>query len=1282
MSQSTLTRPAGSAGRPGDGAGGPPASGAGAGGTNGTPPAPADEAPATLAALLAALAADPALTAAVAGWRDGDLRHDLVAPTAVRAVLTTLLAGARAPGARDGDSSVPVAGPVVVVTATTREAEDLASALRSLMPADDVALYPSWETLPHERLSPGSDTVGRRLAVLRRLAHPDGTGPRGMPSVVVAPIRSVLQPQVVGLADLVPVHVAVGDEVGLDALVEGLAAAAYGRVDLVEKRGQFAVRGGIVDVFPPTEEHPVRVEFFGDAVDTIRRFAVADQRTLESVDSLWAPPCRELLLTDTVRGRARALLANHPELSDLLGRIADGIAVDGMESLSPVLADALELFVDVLPDGAGVLVLDPERVRTRAHDLVATSREFLDASWANAAAGGQAPIDLGAAAYQDFGEVREHALAGGLPWWTLGPLGSLSGSGGGTADHAADPVAVASESAETSGRIDLFDVDPYRGDAERAAKDLSVALHAGWAAVVVTAGPGSAKRLAKVLTENGAPARVVPALPDPLPTDIVLVTTGALVGGFRAPALKVVVLGEDDLTGRVGSSTRDMRKMPSRRRNTVDPLALKPGDFVVHEQHGVGRFVEMVERTLNNATREYLVVEYAPSKRNQPGDRLFVPTDSLDQLSRYVGGDAPALDKMGGGDWAKRKGRARKAVKEIAGELIRLYAARNSTVGHAFGPDTPWQGELEDAFPYAETPDQLACIDEVKADMERPTPMDRLVCGDVGYGKTEIAVRAAFKAIQDGKQVALLVPTTLLVQQHGQTFTERYASFPVKVAQLSRFQSRTESAAVLAGLADGSIDLVIGTHRLLSGEVRMKDLGLVIVDEEQRFGVEHKEALKRLRTSVDVLSMSATPIPRTLEMAVTGIREMSTIATPPEERHPVLTYVGGYDEKQVGAAIRREMLRDGQVFFVHNKVNDIERAAARIAELVPDARIAVAHGQMGEHQLEKVIVDFWERRFDVLVCTTIVESGLDIPNANTLILDRAETMGLSQLHQLRGRVGRGRERAYAYFFYDVDRPMTETAHDRLATIAQHTDLGAGTAVAMKDLEIRGAGNLLGGEQAGHIADVGFDLYIRLVGEAVTAFRRGGEDAEAPDVRVELPVDAHLPHDYLASERLRLEVYRRLADAADDAAATAVGEELRDRFGAWPEPVANLFAVARFRSHARRAGLTEVTLAGRHVRFGPVELADSARMRLDRLYPASLVKQVTRTILVPRPTTARVGGEPLRDVALLEWCAGVLESVLEVPAQPPADTSAGQPPRGGPPGVAGPGTRVLQEVGAR
>jgi transcription-repair coupling factor (superfamily II helicase) len=499
------------------------------------------------------------------------------------------------------------------------------------------------------------------------------------------------------------------------------------------------------------------------------------------------------------------------------------------------------------------------------------------------------------------------------------------------------------------------------------------------------------------------------------------VSTGLVDHGFVADHLELAVLTEADVVGRPGAaSTKDMRRLPSRRRNMVDPLQLRPGDYVVHEQHGVGRYVEMVQRTVQGATREYLVLEYAPSKRGHPGDRLYVPTDQLELVTRYVGGEQPALHRLGGADWAKAKGRARKAVREIAAELIKLYAARTSSPGHAFEPDTPWQRELEDAFPYIETPDQLAAIDEVKQDMEQPIPMDRLVCGDVGYGKTEIAVRAAFKAVQDGKQVAVLVPTTLLVQQHMSTFSDRYANFPIIVKPLSRFQSDREAQEVLEGLAEGKVDIVIGTHRLLSPGTRFKNLGLIIVDEEQRFGVEHKEQLKKLRTHVDVLAMSATPIPRTLEMAVTGIREMSTIQTPPEERHPVLTFVGPYAEKQIVAAVRRELLRDGQVFYIHNRVESIDRAAARLAGLVPEARIAVAHGQLNETRLEQVVVDFWEKEFDVLVCTTIIESGIDIANANTLIVERADVFGLSQLHQLRGRVGRGRERAYAYFLYPPD----------------------------------------------------------------------------------------------------------------------------------------------------------------------------------------------------------------------------------------------------------------------
>lgn len=1188
---------------------------------------------------------DPTLHTAVTDARTGAVSAlDLTAPPALRPFVVAALA----------DASLGADRPVLAVTATGREAEELVAALQCLLPPESVAEYPAWETLPHERLSPRSDTVGRRLAVLRRLVHPeDDTTPL---RVVVAPVRSVLQPQVAGLGDLRPVRLSVGDDATLDDVVERLAAAAYSRVDLVERRGEFAVRGGIIDVFPPTEEHPLRVDFWGDTVEEIRYFAVADQRSGEVAErGMWAPPCRELLLTEAVRERAAALAAELPELAEMLDKLASGIAVEGMESLAPVLVDEMELLVDLLPAGTHVVVCDPERVRTRSHDLVTTSQEFLDASWAAAAGGGHSPIDLGAAAYRTLADVRAHTITLGLPWWSVSSFGVDDETARPAPDLDADLYDVdLGDDLVTTGAVetrmlDARPADAYRGDTSRAVADLRGWLATGGRAVVVTGGHGTAERTVEVLGEAEVPARLVDALPEPPEAGVVQVTTGTLVHGFVAGAAGLAVLTEDDITGQ-RVSTKGAVRMPSRRRNQVDPLQLKPGDFIVHDQHGVGRYIEMTSRTVQGATREYLVLEYAPSKRGQPGDRLYVPTDQLEQVTKYVGGDAPGLDRIGGADWAKRKGRAKKAVKEIAAELIKLYAARQAAPGYTFGPDSPWQRELEDAFPYVETPDQLSTIDEVKADMQRSVPMDRVICGDVGYGKTEIAVRAAFKAVQDGKQVGVLVPTTLLVQQHLTTFAERYAQFPVTVKALSRFQSDTEAAEIVRGLAEGTVDVVIGTHRLITGDVRFKDLGLLIVDEEQRFGVEHKEKLKHLRANVDVLTMSATPIPRTLEMSITGIRDMSVITTPPEERHPVLTYVGGYDQKQVGAAIRRELMREGQVFFVHNRVDTIEKVAAELRELVPEARVATAHGQMGEHVLERVIDSFWQREVDVLVCTTIVETGLDISNANTLVVDRAERLGLSQLHQLRGRVGRGRERAYAYFLYPRETPLTEEAHERLATIAQHSDLGAGMQVAMKDLEIRGAGNLLGGEQSGHIADVGFDLYVRLVGEAVADFRGDGGD-EVPEVRIELPVDAHLPHEYVASERLRLEAYRGLSEAIDEAAVDAVRDELEDRYGAPPEPVENLLEVARFRAHARRAGLREVTLQGNFVRFAQVELADWQRVRLQRLYPKSLVKEAVSTVLVPRPSTARVGGTPIRGLELLTWARRVVDDVLSREAAP-------------------------------
>ncbi|MBF4764097.1 transcription-repair coupling factor [Nocardioides islandensis] len=1189
----------------------------------------------SLKPLADAVLADATLHQAMADAEGGLVRAlDLTGPEALRPFVVAGL--------------VRAGRTVLAVTPTGREAEDLVAQLADLVDPATVGYYPSWETLPHERLNPRSDTVGRRLAVLRRICHPGDTPETGPLRVVVAPVRSVLQPQVKGLGDLEPVELAVGAEAEIDDVVRRLVDAAYSRVDLVEKRGEFAVRGGIVDVFPPTDEHPLRVEFWGDEVEEIRTFAVADQRTLEKADRLWAPPCRELLLTDDVRRRAWELGEAHPALVELTDKIAQGIAVEGMESLAPTLVDEMELLVDLMPADTHVLVLDPERARSRAHDLVATSDEFLGASWAAAAGGGAAPIDLGAASYRSLSDVRVHSLERDLPWWTLSPFGiddeGIS-PGEPLRDDLGEIVSVdidVEAGAVPSRSLPARPAEAYRGDMQRAVSDMKGWLGEGYRVAVVHPGHGPAQRMVELLGENDVPARL--GLDQAWTRDLVTVDCGGLTHGFVDPVNRLALLTSDDLTGQK-ASTRDMRKMPARRKRQIDPLELTTGDYVVHEQHGVGRFVEMRQREVHGATREYLVLEYGASKRGGPPDRLYVPADALDQVTRYVGGEQPSLDRLGGSDWAKRKGRARKAVREIAAELIKLYAARQATKGFAFGPDTPWQRELEDAFPFTETPDQLSTVDEVKADMRRVVPMDRLVCGDVGYGKTEIAVRAAFKAVQDGKQVAVLVPTTLLVQQHMSTFEERMGAFPVTLKALSRFQTDKEAREVVEGLREGSVDIVIGTHRLLNPDIRLKDLGLIIVDEEQRFGVEHKEQMKRLRTSVDVLSMSATPIPRTLEMAVTGIREMSTITTPPEERHPVLTYVGGYEDRTVVAAVRRELLREGQVFYIHNRVQSIEKAAAKIRELVPEARVATAHGQMGEHQLEQVMLDFWEKRFDVLVCTTIVESGLDVSNANTMIIERADTLGLSQLHQLRGRVGRSRERAYAYFLYPQEKPLTETAHERLATLAQHSDLGGGMAIAMKDLEIRGAGNLLGGEQSGHIADVGFDLYVRLVGEAVHEFKGDGEP-ELGEVRIELPVNAHLPHEYIPSERLRLEMYKRLAEVRADEDVDLLREEMVDRYGEPPEEVVSLLFVALFRARARRAGIKEVTIAGRNVRFAPVVLPDSMTVRLQRMYPRSIVKPPVETVLVPRPQTAMVGGQPITGLALLEWARGVIDAVID------------------------------------
>lgn len=1127
----------------------------------------------------------------------------------------------------------------LIIAPTSRRAEAVAGALTSLIPDARVMLFPAWETLPHERLSPSPQTVGQRLAVLRAVSEHNGT----TPLLVVTSVRAATAPMAKSLAFVQPITLRTASRGhSLEQLAAELIERAYSRVDLVARRGEFAVRGGILDVFAPEADHPYRIEFFGDEVDQIRPFSVADQRSsTELYDEVELSQARELLLSEQVRERAGELRDQFPPLAQMLEKMSEGIPVEGMEALIPALGEEMISLLEHFPKNSDFFLLDPVRSRARAESLRDTNREFLLAAWQNAALGSEAPVDLDAGDFLTLSQLRQRALARGGSWILLDPFDS----GFTSADF--DDV----DSSDLSIHIDAKAVPSFQGKAEGASEYVRQLLADDWRVLVVSNSAGLAERARDVLLEASCAASLL-GQSEILKPGTAAVSVGRIESGFELPDISLAVFSESDFFGRsVAADARGVKRLATRRKNVVDPLQLQAGDLVVHLTHGIGRFVELAKRQIAGArkgsgtTREYVVLEYAPSKRGGPPDKLFVPTDQLDLLSRYVGGDSPSLSKMGGSDWSAAKSKARKAVRDIAVELVKLYSARMSAKGFAFSADTPWQRELEDSFAFAETADQLQTIDEIKADMERAVPMDRLLSGDVGFGKTEVAVRAAFKAIQDGKQVAMLVPTTLLVKQHLETFTDRFAGFPVKVRALSRFQTDAQAREVLKGLADGSIDMVIGTHRILTEKVLFKDLGLLIIDEEQRFGVEHKDALKKLKTNVDILAMSATPIPRTLEMAVTGIREMSTLQTPPEERHPVFSYVGPRNPKQVAAAIRRELLREGQVFYVHNRVQTIQRAAAELAELVPEATIAVAHGQMGEHRLEQVVDDFWERKIDVLVSTTIIETGLDISNANTIIIDRADRYGLSQLHQLRGRVGRGRERAYAYFLYDDKKPLSETAANRLETIAVNNELGAGMQVALKDLEIRGAGNLLGAEQAGHIAGVGFDLYLRMIGEAVANFK--GEDTDAAEeLRIELPLQARFPEEYISSERLRLEAYQKVSAAsipsASDDAIDLVVDELLDRYGALPAESEELIALARLRRQAAKADLKEVTMIGPKLRLGPVQLPESMKVRLARLYPEAKLLAAQNVLLIPAPVRH---GVSLEGLDLIAWVKQVLDQLL-------------------------------------
>ncbi|HEY5193203.1 MAG TPA: transcription-repair coupling factor [Solirubrobacteraceae bacterium] len=1078
--------------------------------------------------------------------------------------------------------------PTLVVVGDDRAARDLAGDLHAWLAPRRVRFYPSRGVAYESHLTPPPHLVGLRVAALDALISP-GSGDTDAPVVVVSAValsEKVPDPQLRPRS----FTLRVGELLDLDECAVELAGAGYERVDQVQERGQFALRGGLLDVFPATEEHAVRVDMFDIEIESLRWFSTFTQRSLGDIAEVEIAPAAELA-------------PEHRELAEIAAAtgafaVSDGEGADGRPDIAELLP--VERF--------GALL---ELVGSATELIVAAEEELAPAlgdHWNDVCA---AFADEDAHhLYVSPEEVQSSVAARTRIWLSSMSSGQEIELRASAADTAARSLAEAEPELEKLVRSGYRTVVafPRRGEGERAAYNLG-RLQADWldGDVDVTRAP------------------LEPSL---------RFAAASLREGFVAPSLKLAVFPEHRLLRRRraerGSGGSDglgggRRTGGSSSRGALRSFTeLRTGDIVVHEDHGIARFAGFETRTVADVTRDYLYLEY------QGDDKVFVPTDQLAKISRYVGAGGeggPPLSKLGGSRWEAMKARARRAAQELAGELLSLYAERRRRAGHAFEPDTDWQREFEERFPYTETADQLEAIELVKADMEAPRPMDRLVCGDVGYGKTEVALRAAFKAAGDGKQVLMLVPTTILAQQHYGTFSERLADYPITVEHISRFRSPAEQKAALAGFSSGAADILLGTHRVLSRDVRAKDLGLLIVDEEQRFGVKQKELLRQLKLKVDVISMSATPIPRTLQMSLAGLREISVIETPPEGRRPVKTYVGEYEEELVKRAILREHERKGQAFFLHNRVESIEETAERLRALCPGVRFAVAHGQMGEGELETVMMDYLQGGADVLVCTSIIESGIDIPQANTLIVEHADSFGLAQLYQIRGRVGRSRERAYAYLLYDSAAALTPDAAQRLSALSDYTELGAGFKVAMRDLEIRGAGNLLGDEQSGHVAALGFELYMQMLDEAVRQAgpADGEQEAELPEpVRLDVNVNAYIPADYVPYEQAKIEVHRRIASAVEVADVERLREELEDRFGPIPEPLGNLLALQRARIKFGQAGAQAVSFRGDRLAVTPIELDSVRAKRLREELPEALYESGRSqvSVRVPKEGTER------------------------------------------------------------
>jgi transcription-repair coupling factor (superfamily II helicase) len=1182
-----------------------------------------------LSELSAALAARPAVDAIASGLAGGPARLVVApAPAAARPFLVAALALRH---------RAPLLYLVPSGDAAMRAADDL----RQWLGPERVLHYPAGDAMPYEHMSTAADVIGRRLRVLQALAT---AGDRPGQPVVVAPIKALLQPT------LTPrelqeacFELRRGEERPPDELLRRLLDLGYRRAPTVEEPGEIARRGDIVDLWPPADELPARVEFFDVEVDTIRRFDPATQRSEARVESLVVGPPHEIPLWRREQAVARiaALDAStlrreaRVEWDAALQRLEAGERFEGRafygvfyrDGDGGPLAPELSLLAH-LPPGSAVLLAEGQFLAQHAAEI----HEQAEGQRAKLIDAGELPPDF----------PRPYLL-----WDELlrpdGPAGRVV-----VADLSNNEVAGALPPPAFAA------AELFGGQFRRLVNDIAERLTKGERVVAVTS---QAARLQELVEEAwrehaegqgdkgtrgqgdnySEPTGPAPSPRPPVPPSPRLFTVlhGALEGGWRLAELNTTLYSDAEIFG-----IRQRRPLAERRRKSrsaEDRAAfvrgLKPGDYVVHIEHGIAQYEGLIRRTVGEIEREYLVLRYAA------GDKIYVPVDQVDRVTRYIGsGDgAPTLTRLGTQEWERAKRKARAAVQDLAEDLLNLYAQRQLKRGHAFPADNEWQRELEGAFPYIETDDQLRAITDVKYDMEQETPMDRLICGDVGFGKTEVALRAAFKAIQDGRQVAVLVPTTVLAQQHLDTFTRRMAAFPVSIEMLSRFRSPKEQDAIVKDLAKGKVDIVIGTHRLLSKDVRFKDLGLVVVDEEQRFGVRHKERLKQLRAEVDVLTLTATPIPRTLHMAMAGIRDLSVIDTPPEDRVPIKTYVLPYDENLIREAILREIEREGQVYFVHNRVHSIYHVANRLKTLIPEATIGVGHGQLGEGELEKVMLDFFEGRYDVLVCTTIIESGLDVPNANTIIIDDATNYGLAQLYQLRGRVGRSANRAYAYLLFKQEKPMTEEAQARLEAIQEATELGAGFRVAMRDLEIRGAGNLLGAEQSGHIAAVGFDLYSRLLEQAVKQLKagvdagRGGRQAEdedlafedtamraslseaarklvvnekvlvSPLVTLDLPLTAYLPEGYITDPALRVSMYQRMVEAQTVQEVRELRQELKDRFGPPPDEALHLLTWLQIKALALQAGVSSVVSSAEEFIIRLPILEGDQRERLRRRY---------------------------------------------------------------------------------